>query len=1422
MQARSWHDFVQFDAEGQITAYKYYDWESELGVHHGAPAGELESHPNGPSYSGALSNESSGDLIPVTLIAGQTYTWSYRGTGEHGVYDPWLKLVGTDGTTVIVEDDDGGLGRTSQITYTATADGTYYLRATSWYQVDPAAPAYQDNGDYTIVQWSPQAGHDAGATIATAGSINVGTNYNYLETTSDVDLYAITLTAGTFYTFTYNGGIASETIDPGESIGVLGLQNSAGASVVGLSVGTAGETGISYFATTTGTYYLSVQAYSNPPFITANPLQTGGYTIDVAAIDPSTRDPLEAFIWDSANNVTADAVVDGVPTVYIYFAAAGEDVGTGETTYGWQQHQIDAVMHALQNSYTPVTGFNYVITTDASQATFRMITVENTTYGARFYPQDPAYGPLQGIGSFNLLSGGFGTFPESLLPGGFSYAVILHEFGHAHGIAHPHDTGGGSEIMLGVTASTGSLGVYNLNQGVYTVMSYNDGWDLHPSGDRNFSGATLGSGWSETLGAFDIATLQARGYMTQPTNAGDTTYTLADTQLDASYQTLLDTGGNDTIAYAGAKDVQIDLTAATLDYSPTGGGAISFAHGVWGGYTIANGVVIENATGGSGNDVLVGNDADNVLNGGGGSDTVVYALADGAVVIDLVAQTATGGGGNDTLMSIESAVGSKYNDSLIGDGTDNTLDGGDGDDEIAGAGGIDTLSYASVSGGVTVDLRINGLQNTGGGGNDVTTDFENLTGSRHNDNLTGTDGDNVINGGAGDDVMAGLLGNDTASYAGSVAGVNVSLAVGTAQNTVGAGTDTLSGFENLTGSSFNDTLAGDSGDNRLDGGAGADRASYAAAAGAVTVDLSIAGAQVTGDGTDTLVSIENLTGSALGDTLTGNAGANDIAGLAGNDTINAGDGNDVVEGGAGDDTMDGGIGTDTVSYANAAAGVTVNLAAVGAQNTIGAGLDTLTGFENLTGSANVDSLTGDANANTISGGGGVDTINGGDGNDALNGDAGNDIINGGNNDDTVNGGAGNDTMTGGAGTDTVSYAGSTTAVTASLASGTATGGGGSDTFSGFENLTGGNAADTLAGDGGNNVINGGAGLDRVTYLAAAAAVSVNLAATQATGATIGTDTFVSIENVTGSNSGDAITGSAAANDLQGAGGDDTINGGGGNDTIGGGDGIDTLNGEAGTDTLNGGNGDDTMSGGTGLDTLNGGAGNDTGHGGDANDTLNGDAGTDTLNGDAGNDTINGGADDDTLNGGAGNDTLNGGDGNDILNGNAGNDRIIGGQGVDTVRGGDGIDVVTLGDGDDFFIAEWGAKDTTLRTGTMAVDIITDFDAAGNDVIDLSELGMAMTFRGTSANKNAGDITYKMYTSVNGAENALGFDIDGQPGASGISGPVTVVYGNLDGGKADFAIILLNTASVDASDFDFGESLSASSMATGYSPEYSLL
>jgi len=155
-----------------------------------------------------------------------------------------------------------------------------------------------------------------------------------------------------------------------------------------------------------------------------------------------------------------------------------------------------------------------------------------------------------------------------------------------------------------------------------------------------------------------------------------------------------------------------------------------------------------------------------------------------------------------------------------------------------------------------------------------------------------------------------------------------------------------------------------------------------------------------------------LTGTSGDDVLVAGSGDNIINAGDGNDVLTAGSGNNELHGGAGNDLLysgpgndllDGGTGSDTASYAHATAGVTVNLGLLGAQNTLGAGTDTLTGIENLVGSNFNDTLTGDNNNNVINGG------------------LGNDILNGGGGDDLLIGGLGNNTMTGGAGADTFQW-----------------------------------------------------------------------------------------------------------------------------------------------------------------------------------------------------------------------------------------------------------------------------------------------------------------------------------------------------------------------------------------------------------------
>ncbi len=169
---------------------------------------------------------------------------------------------------------------------------------------------------------------------------------------------------------------------------------------------------------------------------------------------------------------------------------------------------------------------------------------------------------------------------------------------------------------------------------------------------------------------------------------------------------------------------------------------------------------------------------------------------------------------------------------------------------------------------------------TNGFGGDANGDlifsFENLIGSAKDDKLTGSmianaiegrAGNDTIEGRGGDDILKGNSGIDTVSYVSAAMGVTVDLSSTTEQDTVGAGKDTLTGFENLTGSDKDDKLTGNAGDNiieggkgddTLDGGGGIDTLSFANASGVIYASLSDFGAVITGNGTDTLLNFENI------------------------------------------------------------------------------------------------------------------------------------------------------------------------------------------------------------------------------------------------------------------------------------------------------------------------------------------------------------------------------------------------------------------------------------------------------------------------------------------------------------------------------------------------------------------------------------
>ncbi|BCM26284.1 calcium-binding protein [Methyloradius palustris] len=835
-------------------------------------------------------------------------------------------------------------------------------------------------------------------------------------------------------------------------------------------------------------------------------------------------------------------------------------------------------------------------------------------------------------------------------------------------------------------------------------------------------------------------------------------------------------------------------------------------------------------TGGLGNDTLEGMAGADTLDGGAGNNTASYAHAPTAVTASLLNSAINNGNAaGDVYINIQNLTGGTGNDSLIGDTQANILSGGAGNDTLEGTGnavatggdtldggtGINTASYAGATVAVTASLLTNSGTITGFATDTfVAGTIQNLTGGSGDDSLTGDANGNVLIGGAGNNTLIGgagadtLIGGantDTASYAGATAAVTVNLTdnqyggltttLGVAQTGDAAG-DQFSSIENVTGSDNNDLLIGNSvanylsggigddtlegmaGADTLDGGTGNNTASYAHASAAVAALLGTAptgsGIVVSGDAVgDSYINIQNLLGSAFNDTLVGDGNNNILTGgsgddlLVGNggtaDTLLGGIGNDTLVSGAGSDSLDGGNGTDIASYRYSTVGVTASLINP-ASNTGDASGDIYTSIEGLEGSAQADNLTGDDNANILIGGAGDDTLTGGVGNDTLYGDAGN---------------------------DTANFAGlaAVTVVLDATGNGTATSASGNDTLFSIENLVGTSLNDSFtmgvlpsAGTGG--LIDGGAGTDTVIYNVGTTQVVANLT----TGVVNGVNGILTnVENLTSAGGNDSLTGSSVANVLTGGAGDDTLIGAGGADTLNGGTGVDTasfagLNAitvtldatGGGTATSTSGNvtltsienligtsNNDTITlsvlptattggiidGGAGTDTLiysvgstqviadlstgivNGVAGRVTNienlTSANGNDSLTGDANNNILTGSNGSDTINGGLGNDLIYGGVdatgtdtASNTLYGGDGNDtIYGGNSGNliygDNLDGtGTGNDSIIGGTGVDTIYGGDGNDWIDGGAGADSLLGGNGN---DTITG--GAGADFID---------------------------------------------------------------------------------------------------------
>jgi Ca2+-binding RTX toxin-like protein len=628
--------------------------------------------------------------------------------------------------------------------------------------------------------------------------------------------------------------------------------------------------------------------------------------------------------------------------------------------------------------------------------------------------------------------------------------TIAHELGHALGLDHPGDYNGGAPTY-------GSNASYAEDSRQYTLMSYFD---------ASVTGASAYM-YSSTPLMDDIAAAQKLYGANMTTSTGNTVYGFNSTadrdwfaaSVNGVSRTVVfcvwDAGGTDTFDFSGYSQNQtIDLRA----------GSFSSVGGLIGNVSIAIGVTIENAIGGSGRDFIFGNNADNRLEGGAGND----------------------------LMS-----GNAGNDWLIGGAGDDVLDGG--------TGGSDWAIYWDAPSAVFVNLSITTRQNTLGAGTDTLNNIENLFGSNFNDKLTGDTGSNFLAGGAGNDVLDGGGGGDTLigglgddTYFADVAGDVVTELTNEGTDTVNASASYVLGanVENLTltgtaaingtGNSLGNTITGNSAANILDGGAGSD--TLIGGLGDDTYIVDVAGDVVTelaSEGTDTVkaslsytlgTNVENLTltgtaaingtGNSLGNTITGNSAAN---------ILNGGAGNDALDGSGGADTLTGGLGDDT--YIVDVAGDKVKELADEGNDTVKASLSYVLGanVENLTltGTAAINGWGNSLN-NTITGNSAANILIGGAGNDVLDGCGGADTLTGGLGDDTYIVDVAWDVVTelANEGTDTVKASLSYT-LSANVENLTLTG-------TAAINGTGNSLNNTITGNSAANILNGGAGSDYLT------------------------------------------------------------------------------------------------------------------------------------------------------------------------------------------------------------------------------------------------------------------------------------------------------------------------------------------------------
>ena len=504
--------------------------------------------------------------------------------------------------------------------------------------------------------------------VSTTSSVTVGgpTTVSALDFSGDHDWFRVNLTAGQAITVTLNGVTLP---DP-----YLRIRDSSGAVVYendDINLGVNLNSQLSFAAQYTGVYYIDVGSYESAQ----SPGGTGDYQLNVTTwtqppiyTNDQIRDQLTSGYWGDGSH---RFILDQTRTITVNITgldAAGQNLAL--TALG---------------QWSSITGINFAQTAGSAQITF-----DDNDTGA--YTDSNYTNGVISTSFVNVDTQWLSDYGPNV--GGYAYQAYLHEIGHALGLGHAGN--------YNTTATYPYDAIYRNDAWATSIMSYFDQVE-----NTYFAGLGFDRAFLVTPMVADILAMQQLYGLSTTTLSGNTTYGFnsdAGNPFNASIlgnvaYTIFDTGGIDTMDYSGYTGGQtINLNPETFSDIGNRDGNVS----------IARGTIIENAIGGSGRDVIIGNSVANVLTGGGNIDTL------------------TGNLGNDTFQDTTSGLnGDTITDFSVGDKivlTDATFSGFTfnlSGNTLTYTGGSATLSapvngtiVASAAAGGGVQLIIQGAAQT--------------------------------------------------------------------------------------------------------------------------------------------------------------------------------------------------------------------------------------------------------------------------------------------------------------------------------------------------------------------------------------------------------------------------------------------------------------------------------------------------------------------------------------------------------------------------------------------------------------------------------------------------------------------------------------------------------------------------------------